>query len=96
MDDLALHQRDVERAGLEHWHVLGAAPGVDRLDLERRIEAAHALDEGRAIDRKAAARGRRAEADLQGLRSCQPGRQLQAAEGRRSCQQVAPTRMPLR
>ena len=45
-------------------------PGVDLLDLEPGIEAAHAFDEGRAIDREAAARRRGTEAHFHGLRSC--------------------------
>ena len=67
MHDLALHQSDVERARLEPGHVLGAALGVDRLDLEPGIGATHAFDEGRAIDRKAAAWRGGAEGDLHGL-----------------------------
>ena len=67
MDDLALHQGDVERAGFEPRHVLGAALGVDGFDIEPGIDAAHALNEGRPIDRKATARRCGAEADLHGL-----------------------------
>ena len=71
VNDLALDQGDIEAAGLEHRHVLGAALGVDRLDLETGILRLDRGDEGVAIDGKAATRRRRAEPDLHRLR---PGR----------------------
>ncbi len=60
--DLALHQREIERARLEQRHVLGAALGVAGPHLEGGI---HLVDGGGyrlAIDRESAARGGGAEA----------------------------------
>src|SRR6185295_2546126 len=60
--DLALHQREIERARLEQRHVLGAALGVAGPHLEGGI---HLVDGGGhrlAVDRESAARGGGAEA----------------------------------
>jgi len=59
--DLALHEPDVELAGLEHRHVLGAALGVPRLDAQGGIERIDGLGHRLAVDREAAARRGRAE-----------------------------------
>jgi hypothetical protein len=64
---LTLHQREVELAGLEQRHVLGAALGVARLDRDRGIGLVHALDERGAVDRKAAARRGGAEREIERL-----------------------------
>ena len=65
---LALHERDVEPALLEQRDVLGAALGVLRLDDERGVGLPDGLDEGRPVDREAAAgrRGAEREAGLLG------------------------------
>ena len=52
---LALHQRNVELAGLEQRHVLGAALGVLRLDLEGRVHLVDGGGDRIAVDGKAAA-----------------------------------------
>src|SRR5205823_8388089 len=61
VDDLALHERQVELAPFQQRHVLDAAPGIARLDVERRLLRAHDSGQGLAIDRKAAAGRGRAE-----------------------------------
>ena len=61
MRDLALHEPDVELAGLEHRHVLGTALGVPRLDAEGGIERIDGLGDRLTVDGEAAARRGRAE-----------------------------------
>ena len=63
---LARHQRDIELALFQERDVLVAALGVARRDDERRIGGVHDLGKGVAIERKAAARRRRAQADRDG------------------------------
>ncbi len=61
MRRLALHEAEVDPAGLQQRYVLGAALGVLRPDLQRRLELVDGFGERLPVDRKAAARGCRAE-----------------------------------
>lgn len=75
MHDLALRQGEVEGACFEPWH-FSVLPLVLIASISSPgIEAAHAVDEGRAIDREAAARRRGAETDFHGLGLSRHGRQ---------------------
>ena len=60
---LAGHQRDIELVGFQHRDVFVGALGVARLDRKRRIGGVHDFRERIAIDREAAARRRRSQAD---------------------------------
>jgi hypothetical protein len=59
--DLALHQRQVERAGLEKRYVLAAALGVAGAHLQGGIRLVDRGGDRLAVDREAAAGGGGAE-----------------------------------
>ena len=57
LDDLALHQGQVHRAGPQQGHVLGAAPGIARQQPQAGVGGLDGGDEGLAIGGEAAAGG---------------------------------------